>query len=106
MTICILGNSLTALTLAKALTKQNIYVDILYEKKILNINKNRTIGISKSNATVEIQSLEACVRENLNKTANRRMAVLKPLCQSKTVPPVSKVSAFTLCKPICEPSPF
>ena len=37
------------------------------------------IGISKSNATVEIQSLEACVRENLNKTANRRMAVLKPL---------------------------
>ena len=49
MTICILGNSLTALTLAKALTKQNIYVDILYEKKILNINKNRTIGISKSN---------------------------------------------------------
>ena len=49
MTICILGNSLTALTLAKALTKQNIYVDILYEKKFLNINKNRTIGISKSN---------------------------------------------------------
>ena len=49
MTICIIGNSLTALTLAKALTKQNIYVDVLYEKKILNINKNRTIGISKSN---------------------------------------------------------
>ena len=49
MTICIVGNSLTALTLAKALTKQNIYVDVLYEKKILNTNKNRTIGISKSN---------------------------------------------------------
>jgi glutaminyl-tRNA synthetase len=37
------------------------------------------IGISKSNATVEVQSLEACVRENLNQTALRRMAVLKPL---------------------------
>ena len=49
MTICILGNGLTALTLAKALIKQNIYVDILYEKKNFNINKNRTIGISKTN---------------------------------------------------------
>ena len=49
MTICIVGNSLTALTLAKALTKQNIYVDVLYEKKFLNTDKNRTIGISKSN---------------------------------------------------------
>ena len=37
------------------------------------------IGISKSNATVEVQSLEACVREDLNQTALRRMAVLKPL---------------------------
>ena len=49
MTICVLGNGLTALTLAKALTKQNIYVDVLYNKKNLNINKTRTIGISKNN---------------------------------------------------------
>ena len=49
MKVCIIGNGLTALTLASALIKQNIYVDVLYEKKILNINKNRTIGISKSN---------------------------------------------------------
>ena len=49
MTICILGNNLTALTLAKALTKQNIHVDILYSKENLNISKTRTIGISKSN---------------------------------------------------------
>ena len=49
MTICILGNNLTALTLAKALTNQNIYVDILFSKKNLDISKNRTIGISKSN---------------------------------------------------------
>ena len=37
------------------------------------------IGVSKANATVEVQSLEACVRENLNENAERRMAVLKPL---------------------------
>jgi glutaminyl-tRNA synthetase len=37
------------------------------------------IGVSKSNATVEVQSLEACVRENLNQSAERRMAVLNPL---------------------------
>ena len=49
MAICILGNGLTALTLAKALTRQNVYVDVLYNKKNLNINKSRTIGISKSN---------------------------------------------------------
>jgi len=49
MTICILGNSLTALTLAKALANQNIYVDVLYYKKNLHINKTSTIGISKSN---------------------------------------------------------
>ena len=49
MTVCILGNGLTALTLAKALTNQNIYVEILCNKKKLKINKTRTIGISKSN---------------------------------------------------------
>ncbi len=37
------------------------------------------IGVSKANATVEVQTLEACVRENLNQQAERRMAVLKPL---------------------------
>lgn len=37
------------------------------------------IGVSKSNSVVEVQSLEACVRELLNKKAERRMAVLKPL---------------------------
>ena len=37
------------------------------------------IGVSKANATVEVQTLEACVREKLNQQAERRMAVLKPL---------------------------
>ncbi len=37
------------------------------------------IGVSKSNATIEVALLEHCVRELLNKTARRRMAVLRPV---------------------------
>ena len=37
------------------------------------------IGISKSNSTVDFALLEHCVRENLNQTATRVMAVLHPL---------------------------
>ncbi|MFM2128699.1 MAG: Glutaminyl-tRNA synthetase [Pseudomonadota bacterium] len=37
------------------------------------------IGVAKANSTVEIQFLEFCVREHLNKTALRRMAVLDPV---------------------------
>lgn len=37
------------------------------------------IGVAKSNATVEIQYLEHCVREHLNVHAARRMAVLDPV---------------------------
>jgi len=50
MTVCILGNGLSALALAKALVNQNINVDILFIKKNLQFSKSRTIGISKSNA--------------------------------------------------------
>ena len=39
----------------------------------------RRIGVSKSNATVEVQALEACIRESLNQTAPRRMGVLNPI---------------------------
>ena len=49
MRVCILGSGLTALTLAKALVNQKIYVDILHSKKKYSVNKTRTIGISKSN---------------------------------------------------------
>ena len=37
------------------------------------------IGVAKSNSTVEIGLLEHCLREELNKTARRVMAVLNPL---------------------------
>ena len=49
MRVCILGNGLSSLTLAKSLVNQKIYVDILYSKKTYSVNKTRTIGISKSN---------------------------------------------------------
>jgi len=49
MRVCILGNSLSSLTLAKSLVNQKINVDVLYSKKQFLVNKTRTIGISKSN---------------------------------------------------------
>ena len=49
MKVCILGDGLSGLTLAKALVNQNIYVDILSQKKHLKLNQSRTLGISKSN---------------------------------------------------------
>ena len=49
MRICIVGSSLSALTLAKALVNQNIYVDMISSNKKYKINHSRTIGISKSN---------------------------------------------------------
>ena len=55
MTVCILGNNLTALTLAKALVNQNIHVDLIHTKKNSNPDQTRTIGISKSN-TLRFQS--------------------------------------------------
>ena len=37
------------------------------------------LGVTKSDSTVEVQLLEHCVRDHLNKAAERRMAVLRPL---------------------------
>jgi glutaminyl-tRNA synthetase len=37
------------------------------------------IGVAKSNSTVEVQLLEHCIREDLNRRAPRVMAVLRPL---------------------------
>ena len=49
MRICIIGSGLTSLALAKALVSQNIYVDLLEDKKKYTIDQSRTIGITKSN---------------------------------------------------------
>jgi glutaminyl-tRNA synthetase len=39
----------------------------------------RRIGVAKANSTVDVAMLEHSIREALNKTAERRMAVLRPL---------------------------
>jgi len=49
MTVCILGNGLTALTLAKTLVNCEIDVDLLFNKKNFKISNSRTIGITKNN---------------------------------------------------------
>ena len=49
MRVCILGDGLSSLTLAKALVNQNIYVEIISYKKNQKISLSRTLGISKSN---------------------------------------------------------
>ena len=49
MTVCILGNGLTALTLAKALVNYKISVDLFFNKKKYKISTSRTIGIAKNN---------------------------------------------------------
>ncbi len=49
MKVCILGNGLTSLMLAKALVNEEIFVDVITNNKIEYFNKSRTLGISKKN---------------------------------------------------------
>ena len=37
------------------------------------------IGVSKTDSLVDIRSLEACIRDELNETAPRRVAILRPI---------------------------
>jgi glutaminyl-tRNA synthetase len=39
----------------------------------------KRIGVAKANSVVDVGMLEFCIREHLNKKAQRRMAVLRPL---------------------------
>jgi glutaminyl-tRNA synthetase len=49
------------------------------------------IGVSKSNSTVEIELLEHCIREDLNKKAQRRMVVTDPILLIITNYPDDKI---------------
>ena len=49
MNVCIIGNGLVSLTLAKVLNQKEISVDILLSRKNNKYDKTRTLGISKSN---------------------------------------------------------
>ena len=54
------------------------------------------VGIAKSYSIVEIELLEHCIREELNKTALRRMAVLAPLKVVITNYPEDKEETFKI----------
>ena len=62
MKVCIIGNNLTSLALAKALVNKEIFVDIFYKHKKINPNKTRTIGLSRSNVNFFTKNIS-----NLNK---------------------------------------
>ena len=49
MNVCIIGNGLTSLALAKALVNRDIHVDLICNENTKNYNFYRTLGISKSN---------------------------------------------------------
>ena len=61
MKVCILGNNLSALTLAKSLVNQKIYVDLLSKKKDFKLNK------SGKTEVVFRGSKPPLVRVNVNK---------------------------------------
>ena len=49
MNVCIIGDGLTGLSLAKSLVNKKINVHIYYKKRTNNFSLDRTIGISKNN---------------------------------------------------------
>ncbi len=49
MNICIVGDGLTSLSLAKNLINKKIFVDVYQNRKYSKFTSNRTIGISKNN---------------------------------------------------------
>jgi len=53
-----------------------------------------TIGVAKDNSIVDLPLLEMCVRDHLNRTAPRVMAVLRPLKVVVTNYPEDKVEEF------------
>ena len=53
------------------------------------------VGVAKRDNVIDLSLLEFCVRENLNKTAERRMAVLDPIKVVITNYPEGKTEMFT-----------
>ena len=53
-------------------------------------------GVSKAASTVEFAFLEHCLREDLNETAQRRMAVLRPVKLTLTNYPEGQSETFTV----------
>ena len=53
------------------------------------------VGVAKRDNVIDLSLMEFCVREDLNKTAERRMAVLNPLKVTITNYPEDKTEYFT-----------
>lgn len=64
----------------------------------------RRVGVSKAESIVEYELLEHCVRQDLNKRAERRMAVLEPLRVVLTNYPDDQVEWFEAVNNPEEPS--
>jgi len=56
----------------------------------------RRTGVAKANSLVAIEQLEACIRDELNEKAQRRIAVMKPIKVVITNYPEDKVEYFEL----------
>jgi glutaminyl-tRNA synthetase len=54
------------------------------------------IGVSKADSTVDFAFLEHCLREDLNETAQRAMAVLRPVRLTVTNYPEDRTETFTV----------
>ena len=54
MNICLIGNNLTSLTLAKALANKKINVFLYCKKKKKYDSSTRTLGLSKENIKFQI----------------------------------------------------
>jgi 2-octaprenyl-6-methoxyphenol hydroxylase len=64
MNICIIGDGLTSLSLAKNLINNKINVHMYHKKKIKNLSSNRTIGISKNNLEFFKKEIHNIPRKN------------------------------------------
>ena len=65
MNICIIGDGLTGLSLAKNLINKKINVCFYYKNKIENLSSNRTIGISKNNLEFFRKEIYKIPKKNL-----------------------------------------
>jgi 2-octaprenyl-6-methoxyphenol hydroxylase len=69
MKVCLIGDSLTSLVLAKILANKKINVFLYYNKKSFSYSKNRTIGISKTNLdylNTEVHKLKKSIFWDIN----------------------------------------
>ena len=73
MNICILGDGLTSLSLAKNLINKKINVHIYQNKKINNSLSSRTIGISKNNLEVFTKRNSISSKHKMGNKKNRNL---------------------------------